>query len=49
MLSVPGIQCGAMWVPTNVNNCGEVAMGPYCNGPDQMLKCSERGFGLCLF
>ena len=32
------IQCGAMWVPTNVNDCGKAAMGPYCNGPDQIVE-----------
>ena len=26
------------WVPTDVNDCGEVAMGPYCNGPDQIVE-----------
>ena len=38
MLSLSGIQCGVMWVPTNVDNCGEAAMGPYCNGPDQIVE-----------
>ena len=35
MPSLSGIQCGVMWVSTDVNNCGEAAMGPYCNGDKQ--------------
>ena len=38
MPSLSGIQCGVMWVPTDVNDCGEAAMGPYCNGPDWIVE-----------
>ena len=38
MLPLSSIQCGAMWVSTDVNNRGEAAMGPYCNGPNWIIE-----------
>ena len=38
MPPLSSIQCGVMWVSTNVNNRGEVAMGPHCNGPDWIIE-----------